>query len=643
MTEDKPLILLVDDRRENLQALEAALEGTDARLVRAQSGLEALGLLLEHPDCALILLDVAMPELDGFETAKLIRGRPMTRQVPIIFVTASSADANQIFRGYEEGAVDYLVKPLDVHALRAKAKVFTDLWSRAREVERAHAALREADRRERHLLETLYDVTFEDAPIGIGHATIDGRWLRINRRLGVILGRSADEVRGTKIEEVVHSEDKHDLAEFVHDLSEGRVARHRGEYRLVRPDGGVVWVAFTFSLVRDLDGKAVQLAIVEDITEEKRLAIALEASERRFARLRDSGLLGVYQENSQGVIVDANDAFLAVVGYSREDLLSGRVRRSALMSDESAEADAQAHEELLRSGVCRPYERTIVRKDGRARRILAGAVANGSIIGFALDVTALRDAEQVRARGLLEWEKSLRVRDDFIAIAAHELRNPLTPLVLQASSLRSALASGKADACDREWLDKQLEIMQRSTARLARLVDDLLVVSRATVGQIELTPEETDLDSIVRGVVERAQGDAAKTGSALSLRVDGPVRGLWDRLGVERVVANLLSNALKHGAGGPVEVTVDAEGNDATIAVRDHGPGVPPEERTSIFERYERRAPLQHAGGFGVGLWIARQIVEAHRGRIDVWSALGEGTRFTVRLPRTVAATPIQA
>jgi len=634
MNEDTPKILLVDDRRENLLALEAALEPFDGRVVSVRSGREALAFLLDHYECALILLDVAMPELNGFETARLIRQREKTKRIPIIFVTASRvmADEAQVFRGYEEGAVDYLVKPLDVHALRSKVRVFVDLWRKSREVERASAALRAADLRERRLLETLYDVTFEEARIGIGHASTDGTWLRVNARLATILGRSPGELRGRKIEELATPEHRDELRRALHEIGDGREARHRGEYRLVRADGGAAWVALTFSLVRDLDGRAVQLAIVEDITEEKRLAVALEASERRFARLRDSGLLGVYRQSADGTIVEANDAFLSIIGYTPDEIAHGLVKTTTLVSPESAEAARESLEELRRSGLLRARELTLLTKDGRKRHVLTGAVINGSIVGFALDVTSLRDAEEVRARGLAEWERSLRVRDDFIAIAAHELRNPLTPLVMQTSSLRSTLCARKSGV-DPGWLDQQLEIVQRSAGRLTRLVDDLLAVSQATIGRLDLSTEEVDVAALVRDAVDRSAHD----GRRIRVQTTGDTRAQCDRLAVERVVSHLLSNALKHGGSGPIETDVDDLGDDVRISIRDHGPGLSPDERLRIFERYERFAPLRHAGGFGVGLWIARQIVDAHHGTIDVWTAPGDGTRFTITLPKRAA------
>ena len=168
-------VLLVDDREENLLALEAVLEPTGCRLVSARSGDDALRALLRD-DFAVILLDVQMPGLDGFETAELIRARERSRAVPIIFVTAISKEPHHVFRGYETGAVDYLFKPLDPVVLRSKVEVFVESYERGRAL---------AEREE------LLRATFEDAPIGMARADAGGRLRHVNRVLCETVGRGA--------------------------------------------------------------------------------------------------------------------------------------------------------------------------------------------------------------------------------------------------------------------------------------------------------------------------------------------------------------------------------------------------------------------------------------------------------------------
>jgi PAS domain S-box-containing protein len=623
-TERVPL-LVVDDRRENLVALEAALDSNAYEIVLAASGAEALAKLLDR-DFAVILLDVAMPELDGYETARLIRARDKTRHIPIVFVTAFMSEAAQIFQGYEHGAVDYLIKPLDIHALRMKVSVFADLYRYAREVERTGQALARAEHQARVLADALYDVTFEDAPIGIAHVSDDIRWVRVNARMAAILRTTPDALRDRSMLDFVHPEDRGRLIADMNAVLAGSTLRHRCDCRMIDSDGGELWIHLSVSLIRDPAGNAVHLAIIEDVSEEKRLAEALERSERRFARLRDSGLIGIYEQDPSGVLTDANDAFLGMIGYGRDEIARRAVRFEDLVAPDSGS-------ELVRDGVTPTHETRFIRKDGREGVMLAGAVANGVIVGFTLDVTSLREAEQLRARSALELERSLRARDDFVSILAHELRNPLTPLMMQIASLRAAAASAK-EPLDGAWVDRQLDIVQRAAARLARLSEELLTVSRTTVGGFSLAREDLDLAALVRDVVARARGELERVRCTVDIHADGPVRGSWDRLALERVVSQILSNAMKYGPGYPIEITVAGDRDEATLTVRDHGIGIPTDQREMLFERYARLAPIQHYGGFGVGLWLVRRVVEAHGGQVSVSDPSGGGAEFVIRMPR---------
>ena len=203
-------ILLVDDREENLLALEAVLSPTGCRLVSARSGDEALRALLKD-DFAVILLDVQMPGLDGFETAELIRARERSRSVPIIFVTAISKEPHNVFRGYETGAVDYLFKPVDAVVLRSKVEVFVENHERGRAL---------AEREE------LLRATFEDAPTGMARADASGRLRHVNRALCETIGRAPDELVGRTLDELGPRADAGVDEHEREELAGGRIARY---------------------------------------------------------------------------------------------------------------------------------------------------------------------------------------------------------------------------------------------------------------------------------------------------------------------------------------------------------------------------------------------------------------------------------
>jgi PAS domain S-box-containing protein len=255
-TGEQASILLVDDQEENLLALEAVLEPLGQRLVRATSGEQALAALLRD-DFALILLDVQMPDMDGFQAATLIKQREKTRHIPIIFLTALSKELHHVFRGYSAGAVDYVVKPFDPTILRSKVQVFVDLH-------RKENALRASEER--------FRTTFENAPIGVALlAAEEGRIIEVNRALAQMLGRPEALFIGTPLADAVHPDDRRALK-----------LDGASEVRFIRVHGVPVWAQVNASTVHDRAGRPQHVIVqVEDITERK------EAERERAARARE--------------------------------------------------------------------------------------------------------------------------------------------------------------------------------------------------------------------------------------------------------------------------------------------------------------------------------------------------------------------
>jgi PAS domain S-box-containing protein len=235
------------------------------------------------------------------------------------------------------------------------------------------------------------------------------------------------------------------------------------------------------------------------------------------------------------------------------------------------------------------------------------------------------------ARLYREATDAVRVRDEFLSIASHELRTPLAALMLQVSGVLRLLQKGTPLGPER--IVDRLEKAASSGARLEKLIDELLDVSRITSHRLKLERETVDLVALVEETVARMAEAASRAGSPIQLVASGPVSGSWDRLRIDQVITNLLSNAIKYGAGQPVQVTVGEGGGRAVLTVKDAGIGIEPEHQGRIFDRFERAVSDRHYGGLGLGLWITRQIVEAHGGSIRVVSAPGEGATFTVELP----------
>ncbi len=242
------------------------------------------------------------------------------------------------------------------------------------------------------------------------------------------------------------------------------------------------------------------------------------------------------------------------------------------------------------------------------------------------------------ARLYREAREAIRVRDEFLAMASHELKTPITPLAVSVQTLRRLAARGALTQLPPERASKLLRSADDQIRRLTRLVDDLLDVSRITAHRLRLDRAPTDLAAVVREVVERHRAELAQAGCEVRLATAPAISGCWDRLRIEQVTANLLVNAGKYAPGKPVDVMVEADELVARLVVRDHGPGIAPADRERIFRPFERATPPLQVGGFGLGLYIVRQLVEAHAGTVRLDSEEGRGTTFTVELPRGLSA-----
>jgi signal transduction histidine kinase len=256
-----------------------------------------------------------------------------------------------------------------------------------------------------------------------------------------------------------------------------------------------------------------------------------------------------------------------------------------------------------------------------------GGAALENAQGFA-EVNALSEE---RGRLYREAQEALRKRDEFLAVASHELRTPFTPMRIYLQGLISALRDPARAAGLGSWVTK-LETANARLQRLAKLVEELFCVSRFAEGKLPLHLGEVDLAWLTAEAVDRWKGELARVQCECILEAPEPVIGRWDGLRLEQVIDNLLGNATKYGPGKPILVTVKREGSVARLTVRDWGMGIAPEDQARIFERFER-AVSENYGGFGLGLWISREVVQAHGGRISVESAPGQGATFTVELP----------
>jgi len=236
----------------------------------------------------------------------------------------------------------------------------------------------------------------------------------------------------------------------------------------------------------------------------------------------------------------------------------------------------------------------------------------------------------------VELQRAVAARDDFIATVAHELRNPIAPLMFQIR-----LSIDKTEQMERagqpvsgDWVRGQLRRIEHRLHRLLETLDRLLDVSRLSSGRIDLEFDSVDMAEVIHDVVASFEAELAVARCDARIMTPSSVMGWWDRLRLDQICRNLVSNAVRFGAGHPIDVIVSADDDDVTLMVRDYGIGIPPHKQQVIFERFERGPETTRSGGFGVGLWVVRNLCTAMGGTIAVESSVGNGATFTVTLPR---------
>ncbi len=236
-----------------------------------------------------------------------------------------------------------------------------------------------------------------------------------------------------------------------------------------------------------------------------------------------------------------------------------------------------------------------------------------------------------RKRAIEKLQESVRMRDEFLSIASHELKTPLTALMLHQQRVLRALR--KTPEIPTPGFVALIESAVKQAGRLAQLINVLLDFSRISMDRLKLELSEVALREVVKEAVANLSEILTKAGCAIDLQADSPVVGVWDRSRVEEIINNLLSNAVKFAPGKPVEIAIVENGGFASLTVHDHGIGIANDDQERIFNRFERAVPASNFGGLGLGLYISRRIAEAHGGSLRVSSEIGQGATFTVQLP----------
>lgn len=328
--------------------------------------------------------------------------------------------------------------------------------------------------------------------------------------------------------------------------------------------------------------------------------------------------------------------------------LSLERKRPVLSSEFLAAHPGSPFEVDILSGICTPIfvhgevaacfsvsHRRISDLFGKEELRLAEFIA--TLAGAALEnsegFSKIQALSEERGRLHSEAQEALRTRDVFLSVASHELRTPLNSIYLQSQLLMRTAQRFGYSALSKEMIDKLLMTTHKQIDRLNRLLDDLLEVSKTSLGKLNLNFEDTDLGLLVREILERYASDLESSGCTCHFVEEQKIVGSVDRMRTEQIINNLISNAMKYAPRKPIEICLRSEGDRAFLSVRDHGPGIPPESQKRVFQRFERGVSEKKISGFGLGLYIANELAKAHQGSLSLESSLGHGSTFTLSLP----------
>ncbi|MEY2408779.1 MAG: hypothetical protein QOF48_1449 [Verrucomicrobiota bacterium] len=674
-------ILLVDDEPRNLDVLESILNAPDYRLVRAQTADEAL-LALVDGEFAAIVLDIRMPGMSGLELANLVKQRKKTQHIPIIFLTAYYQEDKYVLEGYGVGAVDYLTKPVNSQILKSKVAVFADLFRSTRALavanqslelevtqrQQAEAALHRANAEleirvqqrtadlthanlslsesERHYRELVHGL-----PAAIYTTDAEGRIALYNEAAVELWGGAPERGKtlwcgSYKIFRPDGTPMPLDECPLAVALREGRAVR--GEEILIeRSDGTRRNVLPYPEPIRDAAGAIVgAVNMLVDLTDRKRAEQALRLSEERLRLALDTALDAIVSTDSEGMITGWNPQAELIFGWSKSEAMGRRLSDSIIPP-----AHREAHERGLQhyraTGegpiLKKRIEMTALHRSGREFPVelsITPAFSGDELhfTGFLRDITDRKKAEEALRESEARLKAASRAKDEFLAVLSHELRTPLNPVLLLASEAAENKALPDEVRADFISIRNNVELE-------ARLIDDLLDLTRITSGKLGLHLAPVDVHTALENAVATVRADIDRKQIDLTLTLGAPQhRVVGDEVRLQQIFWNLLKNAVKftpsHGKI-KVETGVVPESGTLSIKISDTGIGMTTSEIERVFFAFSQGDHANDSGshrfgGMGLGLAISRKLVELHSGAIYADSpGRGAGATFVLKLPLT--------
>ena len=452
--------------------------------------------------------------------------------------------------------------------------------------------------------------------------------------------KGAERIKGYRPEEIIG---KHfsifyppEAIRIGHPEHELKIAAAEGKFvedgLRIRKDGTSFQANVVINALRDREGKLKGFSkVTRDLTERR-------SAENHFQTFADSINQLAWMADEKGRVTWYNNRWFEYTGSTLSDM-EGQGWRSVHHPDELAIV-IEKWNHSLETGT--PFDMVFRLRGakGEFRSFLSRVVpfrdCEGRVIkwfGTNTDIQDQKEVELALAEANNKARIALKVRDEFMSIASHELKTPLTSLLLQVQMRSRRLVNPSLPAITQVQIASMIETDKRQLERISRLIDDMLDVARINTGNLTINSERVDLCGLVQEVLDNYLDQYQSMGSKINFVCCDPVEGIWDRFRIEQAIANLLINAIKYGSGKPIEVGVFRKDGQAKFVVTDQGIGIAYENLERIFNRFERAVTANEVSGLGIGLFITKQIIDLHGGTIRVESELGQGSTFIVELP----------
>ncbi|TKC19385.1 PAS domain S-box protein [Robertmurraya kyonggiensis] len=636
-------ILMVDDRPENLLALEAVLTSPQYRLIKANSGIEALKWVLKE-EFAVILMDVQMPLLNGFETVKMIREREKSKDVPIIFITALSQTVENVLYGYSVGAIDYIIKPFDPIVLKCKVEGFISMYlqkklileqkdliaSRTKELEDVYTELKKKEAMSRAIGETSID--------SIVFFSEDGTILSLNPTVKGMFGYSNDEIIGKNVDMLFELSITDIPTKANVESTAIRKNKSTFPIELHIADAEVEHEKIFVCTIRDITERKHYFEMLESLVKERTLELSktnrnlhkeidekkatmkqLYESEEKYRQLVENSpeAIIVRTVSSENISFINDTGVKLLKGNSKEELIGKSMFEIVHPSDQGKARNV--YNQLARGESILPYEEKLVCVNGDVIDVQI------KIIPFVYEGKAslhivIRDMTEVkRNEEFIQQSEKLNVVGELAAGIAHEIRNPLTSLKGFTQLLEYKYST------DSDYVN----IMIQEIDRINTIVSELLLLAKPGHDDFR----EVSLDQLIQNVTTLMSAQANLHGITLQQKVDRNlssvmIKGVENK--IKQVFINIIKNAIEASVvGGSIVIETMRKCDYIVISFTDSGVGIPESILQNIGKPFFTTKPT----GTGLGVMVSKSIIESHDGEWNIRSKEGEGTTVEVQLP----------